>query len=196
MEEHGDFASLLARVRDGDEQAAADLVHLYEPQIRRIIRVRLTAASLRRQMDSMDICQSVMGDFFVRVAMGQFDLETPSQLLGLLAKMAQNKLIGHVRRQRAERRDVRRLEAAGSGDLSLAGNDPTPSRVVAGRELLELVRARLTEEDRYLAEQRALGRNWQELAAELGEKPDALRMRLSRALDRIAADLRLSEMRW
>jgi hypothetical protein len=86
------------------------------------------------------------------------------------------------------------LEPGGNGELSLAGDDPTPSRVVAGRELLELVRTRLTEKDRYLAEQRALGRNWQELATELNEKPDALRMRLSRALDKVAADLGLSEM--
>jgi RNA polymerase sigma-70 factor (ECF subfamily) len=193
MEEQGTFADILARVRAGDEQAASDLLHAYEPQIRRVVRVRLTAPSLRRQMDSMDICQSVMGDFFVRAAMGQFDLDSPAQLLGLLAKMAQNKLIGQARRQRAARRDVRRLEPGGNGDLSLAGSDPTPSRVVAGRELLQLVRTRLTEKDRYLAEQRALGRSWQELATELGEKPDALRMRLGRALDKVAADLGLSE---
>jgi RNA polymerase sigma-70 factor (ECF subfamily) len=188
------FRDLLDRVRAGDQPAAAELLKLYEPQIRRVIRVRLTSPSLRRQMDSMDICQSVMGDFFVRAAMGQFDLDSPAQLLNLLAKMAQNRVIGHVRQQRAARRDVRRLEPGGNGELSLAGDDPTPSRVVAGRELLELVRTRLTEKDRYLAEQRALGRNWQELATELNEKPDALRMRLSRALDKVAADLGLSEM--
>ncbi|MGO9115458.1 MAG: RNA polymerase sigma factor [Thermoguttaceae bacterium] len=188
------FCELLARVRAGDEQATSDLVRIYEPQIRRVARVRLTSPSLRRQMDSMDICQSVMGDFFLRTAMGQFDLETPAQLIGLLAKMAQNKVIGHARRQRAARRDIRRLEFGGNGDLSLAGDDPTPSRVVAGRELLELVRTRLTARDRYLAEQRAFGRSWQELATELDEKPDALRMRLSRALDRVTADVGLSEM--
>jgi RNA polymerase sigma-70 factor (ECF subfamily) len=145
-------------------------------------------------MDSSDVCQSIMGDFFVRAAMGQFDLETPAQLVSLLAKMAHNKLIGHARRQRAARRDVRRLEPGGNGDISRAGNDATPSRIVAGRELLQLVRARLVDKDRYLADQRALGRSWQELAAELNEKPDALRIRLSRALDRVAADMGLSDM--
>jgi RNA polymerase sigma-70 factor (ECF subfamily) len=191
MDQDVTFRDLLALVRAGDERAAAQLFDLYEPQIRRVVRVRLTSPSLRRQMDSMDICQSVMGDFFVRAALGQFDLETPAQLLSLLAKMAQNKVIAHTRKQRAARRDIGRLEPAGVGDISLAASDPTPSRVVAGRELLQLVRARLTEEDRCLAEQRVLGRSWRDLADELGETPDALRMRLSRALDKVAAEMGL-----
>ena len=110
----GTFAYPLARVRAGDEPAAAELLKLYEPRIRRVVRVRFATSprSLRRQMDSTDICQSVMGDFFVRAAMGQFDLDSPAQLVGLLAKMAQNKVIGHARRQRAARRDVRRWNRA------------------------------------------------------------------------------------
>ena len=189
------FADFLSRVRAGDDQAAKDLVDLYEPQIRRVVRVRLTSVSLRRVMDSIDVCQSVMADFFVRVANGQFELETPAQLIRLLGRMAQNKVIDHTRRQKAVRRDGGRLQAISCDDSAIAGGDPTPSRIVAGRELLELVRARLTEKNRYLAEQRAQGRSWQELAQELGEKPDALRMRLSRALDGVTADLGLSEMR-
>ena len=50
------------------------------------------------------------------------------------------------------------------------------------------------EEDRYLAEQWALGRSWQELAVELDDKPDALRMRLSRVLDRLSAEFGLSRI--
>ena len=33
----------------------------------------------------MDICQSVMASFFVRAALGQYQLNTPEQLLNLLA---------------------------------------------------------------------------------------------------------------
>ncbi len=100
MEDLGSFTDLLARVRAGNEQAANDLVRIYEPQIRRIIRIRLTTRSLRRQMDSTDICQSVMGDFFVRVAMGQFNLERPAQLVRLLATK-------HSQRDRGRRRFCR-----------------------------------------------------------------------------------------
>jgi RNA polymerase sigma-70 factor (ECF subfamily) len=194
MEEQDNFVDLLARVRAGDEQAASDLVRIHEPQIRRVVRVRLTSASLRRQMDSMDVCQSVLGEFFVRAATGQFDLQSPIELVQLLAKMAKNKVIDHTRRQKAARRDVRRLETIGSDDAAFVGQDPTPSRVVSGREMLEMVRARLVEGDRYLADQRALGRSWQDLAEELGEKADALRMRLSRALDRVRSEVGFSQM--
>jgi hypothetical protein len=38
MADEADFASLMQRVRSGDEQAAAELVHRYEPAVRRVIR--------------------------------------------------------------------------------------------------------------------------------------------------------------
>src|ERR1700728_587105 len=100
---------LIARVRAGDEQAAVELVRHYEPAIRRAARVRLVDTRLNRLLDSMDICQSVMASFFVRAALGQFDLDTPDQLLRLLATMTRNKLIGQVKGQAAARRDFRRV---------------------------------------------------------------------------------------
>src|SRR5262249_19780647 len=42
------FGELIARVRAGDEQAAADLVRRYEPAIRRAARVRLVDTRLNR----------------------------------------------------------------------------------------------------------------------------------------------------
>ncbi len=72
------FAELIARIRRGDQQAAVDLVRLYEPVIRRAIRFRLSSAGLRSTLDSMDICQSVLGNFFVRAASGQYQLDQPS----------------------------------------------------------------------------------------------------------------------
>jgi hypothetical protein len=35
-----------------------------DPAIRRVVRVRLQDRQLRRLLDSMDICQSVLGNFF------------------------------------------------------------------------------------------------------------------------------------
>jgi RNA polymerase sigma-70 factor (ECF subfamily) len=39
----------------------------------------------------MDICQSVLASFFVRAAVGQFELDRPEPLVGLLIGMARNK---------------------------------------------------------------------------------------------------------
>ena len=54
------------------------------------------------------------------------------------------------------------------------------------------MRRRLTPEERYLAEQRALGRPWAELAAELGKKAEALRKQHDRGIDRVVRELGLA----
>jgi len=195
------FQALIARVRAGDEQAAAELVRRYEPAIRRAARVRLVDTRLNRLLDSMDICQSVMASFFVRAALGQFELETPDQLLRLLARMARNKLAGQVKGLGAARRDFRRAEVA-QGDCDgvseggaerIAGRGPTPSRDLAARELLDEALRRLSPEERRILECREQGGQWAQVAAELGSSPEAIRKRLARAVDRVAHELGLDE---
>src|SRR5215813_4250005 len=141
MSDEPSFPDLLCRVRAGDAEAAAALVRTYEPEIRRTIRVRLTDPRLRRTLDSMDICQSVLGNFFVRASAGQFDIDEPEQLLKLLLTMARNKVLDKARQQTAGRRDQRRLEANGDGVLAaVADRGDTPSQIVSGRELVEAAR--------------------------------------------------------
>jgi RNA polymerase sigma-70 factor (ECF subfamily) len=62
------FDELIRRVGGGDQQAAAQLVRDFEPVVRRVLRARLRDARARREFDSMDIFQSVLAIFFVRVA--------------------------------------------------------------------------------------------------------------------------------
>jgi RNA polymerase sigma-70 factor (ECF subfamily) len=196
MSEDLAFQDLIRRVRGGEETAAAELVRTYEPEIRRAVRIRLTDPRLGRLLDSMDICQSVLANFFVRVAAGQFDLEQPEQLLKLLVTMARNKLRDQARKQHAGRRDNRRLETSRQEPLEkVADGQPSPSEVVAGQELLQEVRRLLSDEERYLADQRARGRPWTDIAAELGQPAEALRKRLARAVDRVAGKLGLAEVR-
>lgn len=194
MNEESPFTGLMRQVRAGDAAAAAELVRQYEPQIRRLIRLHLTDPRLNRILDSMDICQSVLANFFVRAAAGQFELDQPEQLLKLLTTMARNKLLNQAKRHRTRRRDQRRLHADGDAALqAVADTHETPSQIVAGAELLQQVRLQLTEEERFLAEQRAQGRDWADLAAELGGTPDALRKKLTRAIDRVTRRLGLDE---
>jgi RNA polymerase sigma-70 factor (ECF subfamily) len=188
------FQSLLRRVRAGDEAAAAEVVRLYEPEIRRLVRLRLTDPRLGRLLDSMDVCQSVLANFFVRAAAGQFELSTPGQLLRLLATMARHKLLNQARKEQADRRNPRRLCADGERALKGAvAPGETPSEVVAGAELLEKARALLSDEERALAERRAEGRDWEEIARTLGGSPEALRKKLARAMDRVARRLGLQD---
>ncbi len=187
------FDELICRVGSGDEQAAAQLVRDFEPVVRRVLRSRLRGARARREFDFMDICQSVLAIFFVRVAAGQFDLKAPDDLIKLLLTMTRNKVAEKMRRQHRLRRDSRRT-VGGVEELALAGLDPTPSSVIAGKELLEQTRLRLSEEERQLVELRGQGLSWEEVAATLGGTAGARRNQLARALDRVAVELRIDEI--
>src|SRR5262245_32844606 len=188
------FDELIRRVGAGDDQAAARLVRDFEPAVRRVLRARLRDNTpTRREFDSMDICQSVMANFFVRAATGQFDLKGPDDLIKLLLTMTRNKLAEKMRRQHRQRRDSRRT-VGGVEELALAGQGPSPSGVLAGKELLNEVRQRLGEDDRQLVELRSQGLSWEEVAASLGGTAGARRNQLARALDRVAVELKLDEM--
>jgi RNA polymerase sigma-70 factor (ECF subfamily) len=187
-------AELLCRVRTGDAAAAAELVRRYEPQIRLEVRLRLRDSRLRRLFDSMDICQSVLSSFFLRAAAGEYDAERPENLIGFLIGMARNKLAHEVRRQRAQRRDHRRIEESGAARLRLIASPAAgPGEQVAGQELLRAFRSRLTDEERRLADRRAEGFEWATIAAELGGTAEGRRKQLARAVGRVLRQLGLEE---
>jgi RNA polymerase sigma factor (sigma-70 family) len=186
------FDELICRVGNGDEQAAVQLVRDFEPVVRRVVRSRLRGDSVRREFDSMDVCQSVLALFFVRAATGEYDLKEPDDLIKLLATMTRNKVAEKMRRQHRLRRDSRRT-VGGVEELVLAGQDSTPSSVVANKELLEQAQRRLSAQECQLVELRRKGLSWDEIAASLGGTAGGLRNQLARALDRVAQDLRLDE---
>jgi RNA polymerase sigma-70 factor (ECF subfamily) len=194
-EDPSSFAGFLRRIRSGDQGAAAELVRLYEPAIRLEVRRRLSDPGLLPLLGSMDVCQSVLASFFVRVGVGQYDLEGPGQLLGLLVAMARNKLASHVRRQHRQRRDSRRRAANADERLrECLDHAGAPDRLAEGKELLEKVRQALTAEERQLAELRAEGLTWPEVAARVGGQAQARRRQLGRALSRVARQLGLEEV--
>jgi RNA polymerase sigma factor (sigma-70 family) len=185
------FRDLIRRARAGGQEAATELVQRYEPTIRVVVRRRLTDPGLRRVLDSMDICQSILGNFFAGIALGRFELESPEQLLKLLSTMARNKVTSYARKQRAARRDPR--GARQSDKMDGVDHSPSPSHIVANQELLQEFRRRLSPEERRLADLRAQNRSWSEMAAEVGGSADSLRMQLTRAIARVASELGMDE---
>lgn len=183
------FRDLIRRVRAGEQDAAAELVRQYEPEIRRAVRLRIDD-KLGRVLDSMDVCQSVMGNFFVRAAAGQFDIEHPAQLFKLLVTMARNKILDHARKP------ANRPVSLGEEEWSrqVAANTPTALALASERELLEEIRRRLTDEERGIADLRAKGRDWATVAQQLGGSAEALRKKLARAVDRVGRELGLDEV--
>jgi RNA polymerase sigma-70 factor (ECF subfamily) len=186
------FLELIDQVRRGEESAAAELVRRYEPAIRRAVRLRLRDPRLRRVLDSADVCQSVLASFFHRVSAGAFDLSEPGQLSRLLLAMARNKLVSQARKpQVLRRRSQERVPGRRGTDLVDPG--PSPSQEVAWLDLLAAIRSHLSEDEQDLADRRADGQEWAEIAAGLGGSPEALRKKLGRALQRAARELGLDE---
>ncbi|MCH2611406.1 MAG: sigma-70 family RNA polymerase sigma factor [Pirellulales bacterium] len=182
------FTQLFRELENGNQHAANDLLEQYGDHIRRIARIRLNDSVLRRVEDTMDIYQSVMANFFMRAATGQFDLETPEQLLALISTMIRNRVIDKSRFYRSKRRDMRR-------NISIAEtptedrNRETPSLMISREEVINQFYAKLSEEERWLLSERSNGSSWKELAEKLNATPDQLRKRLARVTQRIAAEL-------
>lgn len=192
MTDEVDFADFIARIRGGDERAAAELVARYEPVIRREIRMKLDDRKLVRAFDSMDICQSVLASFFVRTAAGQYQIDSSAQLVRLLVNMARNKLVSAARREFMQKRDLRRRVAPANGTIeSVADKRPTPAEEIDRRDLLNRIYDRLTPEELRISRLRSSGAAWDEIAAELGGTAHSRRMQFSRALERVADTLGL-----
>jgi RNA polymerase sigma-70 factor (ECF subfamily) len=194
MSDEPSFAALMRRVRAGEEAAAGELFRRYEPVLRRAVRVRLLNPRLRRVLDPADVCQLVFGSFFIRAGLGEYVVNTPEQLVQLLVRMAHNKVADWVRKERAGRRDYRRVEDGDSALDQAPADGDGPGEQVAEEEIRRELRRRLSEEERRLADLRAAGREWDDIAAESGESPEALRKRLARALTRVARELGLGAL--
>jgi RNA polymerase sigma-70 factor (ECF subfamily) len=194
MGDQEDFSEAIRRIRAGDEHEAAELVRKFEPLIRREVRLHLEDTRLRRIFDSMDVVQSVLASFFIRTAAGEFDLDNPEQLAGLLVQITRNKLASAARKQYRHRRDIRRTEVDGDVLQSTAAQDPTASEELANEKILNALRQQLTWEERQIASLRADGRSWDEVAIALGGNAQARRMQLTRGIQRGATNLGLAEL--
>jgi len=183
MADDSSFAELIGRIRGGDSHAAEELMRLYEPAIRREIRLRL-GTCIRPLCDSIDICQSVFGSFFLGVVAGRYELQTPGRVLGLLIGMARNKIREKVRKRH---------------EVNLDGIEPSdpesgPLSTILNRDLVDEFRKRLSDEEMILWELRRQDLPWNAIAFELGHTPQVLRKRYSRAVRRVAKELGLEDM--
>lgn len=186
------FQELMTKVKQGDADAARQLIDHFEPEIRREIRIRLTDPRLRRVVDSMDICQSVMGNFFIHAVLGQMDVSHPNQLFRLLTTMATNKIIDRhrgetVRRESVRRRAILDYESGRQYDSRGEPVEKTPpieSELENEERILRVINL-LTDEEKQIAAYRRDGVTWDEISKRLGSSSESLRKKLSRACARV-----------
>ncbi|WP_437203444.1 RNA polymerase sigma factor [Planctomicrobium sp. SH664] len=187
MTEPGELSILMERIRQGDESAATELVRKYEPEVRRFIRFRLTSSSVRRFVDSLDICQSVLARFFRSVDVDEVNVADPRQLKALLLQIAQNRIYDAVAWQHAQKRDARKIAQGGDDALNgLAQSGSGFERLVEMQELASRIYSHCSPADCELIQQRMNGAEWSELAQTCGSTEEAVRKRVHRALEKAA----------
>ena len=147
------FADHMARLKTGDEEAAASIFNRFATRLVGLTRKRV-AEHLRRKEDPEDIVQSVFRSFLTREAAGQFDLKSWPELWSLLVVMTIRKCNCRFDYFFAARRDIRREQArplraddSASGMEALA-RDPLPSEVAAFNDLLQKIMISLQERGR------------------------------------------------
>lgn len=184
-----EFLDQLRSIRAGEPRAVELFVASYEPFIRRTIRHRLGRAALRSVADSIDVCQSVMGSFLIRMSAGEYELKSERDLQKLLVAITQNKFMALQRRELAGKRDRRITVSLESVDDIEDYRQTNHERSARQVELLSAFEQSLSSEERKLFIMRRQGLEWSVIAEELKENAVVLRKRLSRAVQRVAREL-------
>jgi RNA polymerase sigma factor (sigma-70 family) len=190
-----EFTTLEARVRLGDEEALAELLRQYEPEVRRAARY-LLGRLMRSGLDSVDLVQSVYVALLEGLRDKRFYLSNAQQFLGLANKIVRGKVARHWRKARHQfPLDAEALEtgAVGAGATAASGGETDPAAQVEYNDALEHLFAYLNEPEREVVELRLLGCSTAEVARRLGLDPDVLRVRLSRLRRRLREEKALIE---
>jgi RNA polymerase sigma factor (sigma-70 family) len=182
-ERSGNIQELLARIKDGDEAAARELLTRYESKVRLVVRRQLPRL-LRSRFDSIDFLQSVWGSFFHQLRTGPNDLKEEQNLITFLAWAARNKVIDEYRRAATQKQDIHRerpLVVQDEDAIRLAAGD-TPSQLAEANETYDRLRGLLPEDRRVIVELKAAGYSSREIGERLGVS--------ERTVQRLLEDLR------
>jgi RNA polymerase sigma-70 factor (ECF subfamily) len=171
MSDDSPAQDLLARLRSGDERAAAEVFGRFAHRLVGLARQKL-GKTLRGKEEPEDVVQSALKSFYVRYAAGQYELASWDDLWGLLTRITANKCGHRIERYQAARRDVRREVAAPDADDSnrsweLLAREPTPSHAVLLAELIGELHRPLGERDRGILTLRLQGADVEAICAQL-----------------------------
>ncbi len=185
MSEPSGFPELIRLARCGDEDAATRLTREFEPFILRFVRFRMRIRSdhqrLRPELDSAEICQSIFKSLFVGLRRGRFELGQPDQLRKLLSAMVRLKVANRARRPNVTLREVLDVDAPRQRVDSGSG----PEKAVDDKELLDTILKRFAADELDLLIRRLDEQPWPAIAEAAGGTAEALRKKLTRALERV-----------
>jgi RNA polymerase sigma factor (sigma-70 family) len=174
-------AELLARWRNGDQQAAELLFLRYAERLVALAGSRLSE-KLTRRLDPEDVVQSAYRSFFVGARAGRYVLERSGDLWRLLAAITLHKVQRQIEYHTAEKRSIDREEPFGSED-SLYGlqaeiltREPSPEEAAAVVEEVEQALGGLEPLHRRMVELRLQGCPVPEIAADTDRSERMVRL--------------------
>lgn len=170
---------LIGRIRAGDATARSELVRRVEPLLRRFAHGRVPQL-LRHEQDTADLVQLTW--LKVLDKLDSIALAEPGNFFSYLRTVLLNALRESLRRHG---RSPIGASSAELGDaVAIAAVDVAPEDWLAYEQTL----AALPSDVRALLLMRfEFGMSFGEIGVELGENPDTVRMRLTRAIEKIAA---------
>jgi DNA-directed RNA polymerase specialized sigma24 family protein len=177
-----ELEEFLAKIQGGNEGAVEALLREMDPFLRRVIRMRLLDGRLRRAVDTTDILQSLLKDFLRQPVAGEPAQTSSDKLSAYLAAAVRHKVQTRLRKEGRH---------AGSLPEEWEPTSPEPDvgKHVDDQDFAAAVRSRLDESARVLFDLKAQGLTWQEVAARVGGRADALRMRLNRSVAVVLTEL-------
>jgi hypothetical protein len=178
MSQHGPLYEQLSRGQAGDaaarEEAYAELCRLITIFVRAGMGQRL-----RDHRESVDVCQSIARSFVEDHGAGKIRFGNDGELIEYLRAVVQTKFARLSRHDNAAKR-------VPTGDGPSTPPPMMPSDSLEHTESLREVDEQFTDEDREVARLRLGGMSWEQIAAQLGQTPQALRKRWSRLAQRLS----------
>jgi RNA polymerase sigma factor (sigma-70 family) len=145
---------------------------------------------LRDHRESVDVCQSIARSFVEDFEAGKLEFESEAALAAYLKKVVRSKLVDLSRHDTRDKRggaqpDLRIDSASLSAAFDPPSTEPTASFDARTEEARARILSLLSDDEQTLARLRWRGLSWEQIAAQLGKDPAALRQQFSRMQRRI-----------
>jgi RNA polymerase sigma-70 factor (ECF subfamily) len=126
---------LLARLRDGDANAAEQVFGAYEPYLRMVVRQHLPR-SFRTKFDSIDVVQSVWAHLLPGFRGNGWQFPTPAHFRAFLARVTRHRLTDRLRHYHTAQEREQPFKADHLESLQASGQ-PRPSELIQAEDLWE-----------------------------------------------------------
>ncbi len=164
---------LLARLRQGDEEAVETVFRAYEPYLRLVVRRHLSTG-LRTKLDSVDVVQSVWVQLLQDFRRGGWCFADAAHLKAYLTRATRNRLIDRFRQHRTALQHEQHLPDSDEERLPPNAH-PRPSQTAQENEVWLQIQALCPPGHMEIVQLRQQGRTINEIADHTGLHPSSIR---------------------